>query len=65
MIDDFGRSNAFRDPLLKQIKTEKPDMVVSSNIGCVLHLAEGLRQAHLNTPVGHPISLVAEILRNH
>jgi glycolate oxidase iron-sulfur subunit len=49
MLVDFDTSNALRDPVLNQIKIEQPDIVVSSNIGCVKH----------------PVSLVADILREN
>jgi glycolate oxidase iron-sulfur subunit len=65
MLLDFDTSNALRDPVLNQIKMEQPDIVVTSNIGCALHLAEGLRQAQLDIPVKHPVSLVADIFREN
>ena len=65
MLLDFNTSNALRDPVLNQIKMEQPDIVVTSNIGCALHLAEGLRQAQLDIPVKHPVSLVADIFREN
>jgi glycolate oxidase iron-sulfur subunit len=63
MLTDYNTSSSLRDPVLDQINEEMPDMVVSSNIGCALHLAEGLRKAGLDIPVRHPVSLVADILR--
>lgn len=65
MLIDFNTSNTLRDPVLNHIKKELPDMVLSSNIGCALHLAEGLRQAQLDVPVKHPVSLLADIFRDN
>jgi glycolate oxidase iron-sulfur subunit len=65
MLTDVTTSNALREPLLNQIIRETPDVVVTSNIGCALHLAEGLRHARLNIPVRHPVSLIADILREN
>ncbi len=65
MLVDFNTSNALRDPVLNQIKMEQPEIVVTSNLGCALHLAEGLRQAQLDIPVKHPVSLVADIFREN
>jgi glycolate oxidase iron-sulfur subunit len=39
-----------------------PDIIVSSNIGCSLHLAAGLRRAGLTVELLHPVSLLARQL---
>ncbi len=64
MLTDYTVSSSLREPVLAQITREIPDVVLSSNIGCALHLSEGLRQVGINIPVRHPISLVADILRS-
>ena len=46
-------------PLLGEIRAAAVDCVVSTNIGCALHIASGLDDA---TPVRHPISLLVEAL---
>ena len=62
MLTDYSISTSLRDPVVEQVKDVAPDLVVSSNIGCMLHLAEGLRMAGLDIPVRHPVSLIAGIL---
>ncbi len=62
MLTDYRTSTSLRDPVIEQVKEIAPDMVVSSNIGCLLHLAEGLRMAGLDIPVRHPVSLIADLL---
>jgi len=64
MLTDLNVSSSLREPVLEQIAREMPDVVLTSNIGCALHLSEGLRKADIDIPVRHPISLVADILRN-
>jgi len=60
MLSQAKLANRIRQPLLEQIQHTTPDMVVSSNIGCALHLGAGLK----NTPVIiHPIELIARSLR--
>jgi glycolate oxidase iron-sulfur subunit len=46
-------------PLLERIQREAPGYVLSSNIGCSMHLAAGLRRAGLRIPVWHPARLLA------
>ena len=62
MLTDYRTSSSLRDPVVEQVKEIAPDMVISSNIGCLLHLAEGLRGAGLDIPVKHPVSLIADLL---
>ena len=42
---------------------ERPDLIVSANLGCSLHLAAGLRRAGTPIEVLHPVSLIARQLR--
>lgn len=46
-------------PKLEASRTLQPDYIVSSNVGCSLHLAAGLRRAGLTAPeVLHPLALL-------
>ena len=46
-------------PKLEASRTLQPDYIVSSNVGCSLHLAAGLRRAGLKAPeVLHPLALL-------
>jgi glycolate oxidase iron-sulfur subunit len=45
-------------PIVEFIREQKPDMWVSSNIGCALHIQQALRAEGLDIPVLHPISLI-------
>jgi len=47
-------------PLLEQARTLQPDYIVSSNIGCSLHLRQQLLAAGLAIPIIHPVRLLAE-----
>jgi glycolate oxidase iron-sulfur subunit len=46
-------STALRDRKLTQLSEAKPDMVLSSNIGCIGHLQSGT-----DTPVRHWIEVI-------
>jgi glycolate oxidase iron-sulfur subunit len=47
---------------LEAVRRLAPDIIVSSNIGCSLHLAAGLRRAALSVELLHPVSLIARQL---
>ncbi len=51
-----------RDDKLRHLDTIKPDILVSSNIGCALHIAAGLRETGLKIEVIHPVTLLARQL---
>jgi glycolate oxidase iron-sulfur subunit len=50
------------DSLLDAIEQARPDVVVTANIGCRLHIAAGLRQRGNSVQVVHPVSLLAQQL---
>lgn len=57
-----GMAQTLLDELL-DVSLEKPtDYLVSSNIGCALHIAAGLRERGENVAVVHPIVLLARQL---
>lgn len=47
---------------LRQLETVKPDILATSNTGCALHLAAGVRDAKLDMEVVHPVVLLARQL---
>ncbi len=51
-----------RDDKLRHLDTIRPDILVSSNIGCALHIAAGLRESGLKIEVIHPVTLLARQL---
>ena len=51
-----------RLPKLAAIAEARPDVVLSTNTSCALHLRQGLVQQGLGIPVRHPIELLAEAL---
>lgn len=49
--------------LLETVLEKPADYLVSSNIGCALHIAAGLRERGENLKVVHPIVLIAQQLK--
>lgn len=63
MLTQTNLANQIRQPLLEQIIANSPDIVVSSNIGCALHLMAGLSDEHKKEiPLIHPVELLAQSL---
>ncbi|CRI65132.1 conserved hypothetical protein [Thiocapsa sp. KS1] len=48
--------------LLAPVRLDTPDVIVTTNPGCALHLAAGVRKAGLDIAVLHPVELIAAAL---
>jgi glycolate oxidase iron-sulfur subunit len=48
--------------LLAPVRLDTPDVIVTTNPGCALHLAAGVREARLDIAVLHPVELIAAAL---
>ena len=57
LLDDPTRADAHRAPLLAQLAASGATRLLSANIGCRLHFANGTR-----LPVQHPLEFLAECL---
>jgi glycolate oxidase iron-sulfur subunit len=53
-------ADALLEPKLEMARRTQPDLLVSSNAGCAMHLAAGLRRAGLEVRVLHPLALLEE-----
>ena len=58
MLSGPARAADYRRPLLEQLATSGATRLLSANIGCRLHLANGTA-----VPVQHPLELLAEVVR--
>ena len=56
-------ADALLQPKLDAAIASNADRVVSSNVGCAMHIGGGLRRAGQRLEVTHPISLVAQRLK--
>jgi glycolate oxidase iron-sulfur subunit len=57
------RANRLRNDMLSHISTLDVQMLLSSNIGCRLHLAAGLAEQASALPTMHPLTLLAQQLQ--
>lgn len=62
MLDHPQTAKTLLDKVLDAALPEQPDVLVSSNIGCALHIAAGLRERGRALEVLHPIVLLARQL---
>ncbi|MCB1736579.1 MAG: (Fe-S)-binding protein, partial [Gammaproteobacteria bacterium] len=62
-LREADTARRLREDLLEQIAHQRPDRIVSANLGCALHLRAGLRERQLDIPIEHPITLLARCVR--
>jgi glycolate oxidase iron-sulfur subunit len=62
LLEFPARAAQLRDDTLRQAVTLKPQQLLSSNIGCRLHLAAGMDGEALHWPHQHPLTLLAQQL---
>lgn len=55
-------AQALLEGLLETDLETRPDYLASSNIGCALHIAAGLRERGVKMDVIHPVALIARQL---
>ena len=55
-------ARALADALIGPLQDDPPDLILTTNPGCALHLAAALREAGLATAVRHPVELIAEAI---
>lgn len=59
MLTQPEMANRLRDDKIAAYKTLKSDLMVTANIGCALHLAQGMHDAGDPARVMHPVTLLA------
>lgn len=62
MLTHPDTANTLRGPIVQEVQRIKPDIVVTNNIGCQLHIQAGLKQSGVDIPVLHPIALLNQQL---
>ncbi|WP_232463791.1 (Fe-S)-binding protein [Methylovulum psychrotolerans] len=62
LLDHPQMAQTLLTAVLDQALAQPPDILVSSNIGCALHIAAGLRERGFTLEVVHPVVLLARQL---
>ncbi len=63
MLREPAIAAQFRAPLLDAIRRQQPAVLVSTNVGCAIHLASGIREAGLTVDLRHPVSLLLQAVK--
>jgi glycolate oxidase iron-sulfur subunit len=63
MLDHPQMSQALLNDLLHAALEDQPEYLVSSNIGCALHISAGLKERGIALEVLHPVTLIARQLK--
>ena len=64
LLEFPARAEQLRDETLRRAATLEPQQLLSSNIGCRLHLAVGIETQGLNWSHQHPLTLLAQQLEH-
>ena len=62
MLSHTEMADALRYDIIEEIKTIDADVLISSNLGCAMHIKEGLVQAGIDIPLQHPVQLIAQAI---
>lgn len=62
-LDYSETSDALLQYQIERIKSLNIDLVITSNLGCRMHLASGLQRAKIEVEIWHPIRLLSESFR--
>jgi glycolate oxidase iron-sulfur subunit len=63
-LEQPGFADRLRGEKLDQAQALAPDLLLTTNIGCRIHLGNGLRDRAAPMPVLHPLALLAQQLEN-
>jgi glycolate oxidase iron-sulfur subunit len=62
MLSQAEMADTLRDDIVDEIRATGADVLISSNLGCAMHLREGLAQAGIDIPLQHPVQLIAQAM---
>jgi glycolate oxidase iron-sulfur subunit len=62
MLSQPEMADALRDDMVDEIRATGAGVLISSNLGCAMHLRAGLAQAGIDIPLQHPVQLIAQAM---
>ena len=62
MLEHPKMAQAILDDLLQSVRASMPDYLVTSNIGCAVHIRAGFKQYGMEIEVVHPVVLIRRLL---
>ena len=62
MLTQPEMADTLRDDILAEVIALEPDILVSSNLGCAMHLQAGLKQAGHDIQLQHPVQLLSQTM---
>lgn len=62
LLQQPGLSQSLLQPKITHLATSGAEILVTTNTGCALHLAAGVREAGLAVEVRHPVQVIARLL---
>lgn len=66
MLSQPVMAEALGNDIVEEIRGTGADVLVSSNLGCAMHLRERLVQARIDIPLQHPVQLISQaMLKNN
>ena len=63
MYEHANNADALREPIINEVKNSQPDTLVTTNIGCAMHIQAGLKKTGIKTQLIHPIELLIEAIK--
>lgn len=60
MYEHADIASALREPIVDELESLRPDLLVTTNIGCAMHIQTGLGEAGMKMNVMHPVELLLE-----
>lgn len=64
LLTEQARADALAEPVVEQIVNAGVDRVLTTNVGCALHLAERLALRGVKLPITHPVACLRDRLRS-